>query len=156
MRADTYSKVCSDCFLKIFNHRLASPDLEKSNYTEQMISQHSELEKFCSTSMALTTAETALFIRTMPIPTPTTSTSGGGAPAATTCAGQLIEPSEEQMWCDGLTEKYKVPTGDLIVLSRDWSCRLTESICAPAQCPLRYIGWEEEWTWYVHLAPCLI
>ncbi|KAI9147048.1 LysM domain-containing protein [Paramyrothecium foliicola] len=138
--------VCSDCFLKILNHRLSSPDLEKSNYTDYMIGEHSALEEFCSTSLPLTTANTALFVRTMPMPTPTTSTSGGSSPAETTCAGQLIEPTDDQVWCDGLTEKYKVPTGDLIVLTGDWSCRLTDSICAPAQCPLRYIGWDQEWT----------
>jgi hypothetical protein len=112
-----------------------------------MIEQHADLQDFCSTSMPLTTAETPLFIRTMPVPTPTGTVAMESQPAIATCAGQLIEPSEKHLWCDGLTDKYKVPTGDLIVLTRDWSCKVTEPICAPPQCPLRYVDWGEEWTW---------
>lgn len=138
-------QVCSDCFLKILNQRLKAPDLHHDSFTEYLVDQHGELEEFCSTSLALTTADASLFIRTMPIPTPTTSESP--PPAMTTCAGQLIEPGDGQLWCDGLTEEYNVPTGDFIVLTGDWSCKLTEPICAPPPCPLRYIGWDEDWTW---------
>ncbi|KAL2754187.1 carbohydrate-binding module family 18 protein [Sodiomyces alcalophilus JCM 7366] len=137
--------LCSDCFLKIFHHRLRSPVLEKSDFTDYLIEQHGELEAFCTTSMPLTTSTQALFLRTMPIPTPTAS--GGAPPAAvTTCAGQLIEPSPSQLWCDNLAIQYNVPTGDLIVLTNDWSCLMSEAICAPPPCPLTYIGFEQEWT----------
>lgn len=140
------SQLCSDCFLKIFHHRLLSPVLEKSDFTDYLIEQHGELEQFCTTSMPLTTFTQELFLSTMPLPTPT-PVSDGAPPAETTCMGQIIEPSLIQLWCDDLAVQHNVPTGDLIVLTGDWSCAMTEPICAPPPCPLMYIDFDEDWTW---------
>ncbi|GKT93655.1 hypothetical protein Ct61P_11505 [Colletotrichum tofieldiae] len=136
--------LCSDCFLKIFHHRLLAPVLEKSDFTDYLVEQHGELETFCSTAMPLTTSSQDLFLRTMPIPTPTTTDSA--PPVMTTCAGQLIEPNPTKLWCDKLSENYNVPTGDLIVLTGDWACGMTNAICAPPACPLKHIGFEQQWT----------
>ncbi|GJC90661.1 lysM domain-containing protein ARB_01155/01156 [Colletotrichum liriopes] len=139
-----FLQLCSDCFLKIFHHRLLAPVLEKSEFTDYLVEQHGELETFCSTAMPLTTSSQDLFLRTMPIPTPTTTDSA--PPVMTTCAGQLIEPNPTQLWCDKLSENYNVPTGDLIVLTGDWACGMTKAICAPPACPLKHVGFEQQWT----------
>ncbi|ROT42461.1 hypothetical protein SODALDRAFT_374791 [Sodiomyces alkalinus F11] len=135
--------VCSECFLGILHHRLLSPSLRQSDFTDYLIQQHADLQDFCSTTMPLTTATKSLFLGTM---TPTTTQTESAPPAETTCTGQLVEPGPVQLWCDGLSVLYDVPTGELVVLTGENDCRLTEPICAPLPCPLRRLDWSQTWT----------
>ncbi|KAK2758674.1 hypothetical protein FQN54_003364 [Arachnomyces sp. PD_36] len=136
--------LCNDCFLRIFDHRLRSPVLPKTNYTNHLIQQHADMESICSTEMPLTTSTEPMWLSYMPRPTPTTSegsTTTRIPGAGTTCLGQLIEPDIGRMSCNELSEKYNVPTGDLVVLTHDFTCYVTEPICLPLPCKLEKIGW---------------
>ncbi len=140
-------KVCSDCFLKIMHQRLLSPLLRKGNWTDYLVGQHSDLQTFCSTSMPLTTSSATLFKGTVPVPTatPTASHTTSAASPSTTCMGQMINPPPTPMDCNMLSQEYNVTTGDLTVLTNDWSCWVTKPICAPKPCTLKKIGWFETW-----------
>lgn len=135
-------QVCSDCFLRILNHRLQSPLLPRSSSSRYLIEEHDDLERFCSTNLPLTTSSQTLHIGTVPLPTPTSSTTTSNPPA-TTCPGQIIEPPQSPTNCHQLSEKYSVATGDLTVLTGNWECSFTAPICAPLPCPVRKIAWKE-------------
>ena len=143
-------QICSDCFLKILVHRLAAPDLRENSQTDWLLSQRSELVQYCNTSLPLPTPSTSLFICTMPLPTISANASSTiftEPVQETNCVGgQLIEPGEDtrRLNCAKLALKYNVPTGDLVILTQSWDCKLSKPICAPKECQLRHIVWESE------------
>lgn len=139
--------VCSDCFIKLLNLRLSSPFLAAgADYTTYLLGQYSDLQSYCTTSMALTTASTSLVLGTMTVPTTTaaadTGTSSAAAPS-TTCAGQIIPVPAKTQSCHTLSLQYGVTTGDLIILTKDWQCQISSPICAPLSCDTMKIGWGE-------------
>lgn len=138
-------KVCSDCFIKIMNLRLSSPFLAASDYTTYLLGQYSDLQTYCTTSMALVTASTSLVLGTMPVPTPTTTGTTTAASPSTTCAGQLVSPPAQPMSCNALSAQYGVTTGDLTVITNDWACQFSTPICLPLPCDTLKIGWGETW-----------
>ncbi|KAI5918691.1 hypothetical protein F4810DRAFT_704010 [Camillea tinctor] len=138
--------VCSDCFLKIFHQRLLSPVLRQGEFTDYLVGQHGDLQSFCSTSMPLTTASSTLYHGTVPFPSATTGGAIGTvtAPATTaTCGGTIIDVPSSPMDCHQLSETYNVTTGDLTVMTNDWSCEVTSPICIPPPCNIQKIGWGE-------------
>ena len=131
------------------NLRLSSPFIAAgADYTTYLLGQYSDLQSYCTTSMALTTASTSLILGTMTVPTTTTisttSTSGTASPS-TTCAGQTINPPATPMSCNALSAQYGVTTGDLTVLTNDWACQFASPICAPLACDTMKTGWNETW-----------
>lgn len=42
-----------------------------------------------------------------------------------------------------LSKAYNVTTGDLTILTDDWSCFVKELICAPSPCDVKRIGGDE-------------
>ena len=134
--------------MRIFHQRLLSPLLRAGEYTEYLMHEHQDLQSYCSTSMPLSTATSSLWLGTLPMSTPTRTSGLGSATntapeAAVTCMGTTIEPPNNPMDCHMLSETYNVTTGDLTLLTDDWSCKVSSTICTPPPCQLRKIGWFE-------------
>ncbi|KAK3307736.1 uncharacterized protein B0T15DRAFT_499665 [Chaetomium strumarium] len=135
------SMVCSECFLQILHRRLLNPGLADGDWTDYLIAQHSDLQTYCSTNMPLTATRTSTAV---PPVTGTATLTTSGPAAFTTCAGALVTPpSEPGVTCHMLSEQYNVTTGDLTVLTNDWDCQFTESVCIPPPCQIMMIGWME-------------
>ncbi|KAL9607542.1 MAG: hypothetical protein Q9167_007555, partial [Letrouitia subvulpina] len=123
------------------NLRLSSPFLAASDWTTYLLGQYSDLQTYCTTSMALVTASTSLVLGTMPLPTATTTGTTTAASPSTTCAGQLVSPPSQPMSCNALSVQYGVTTGDLTVITNDWACQFSSPICLPLPCDTMKIGW---------------
>ena len=160
------SLLCSDCFLKMFYLRVASPFLPDLDYSDYLIDQYFDIVDVCQAQMP------DLLVRQLPHydytpgfldSTPDVSDSGanGGGSSAVACNRTLTADELSQLtvpdanangpiYCDALSEKYDVATGDLQLAFDNYHCVPTidlTSACVPAGCTLMRVP--EDATWYV-------
>jgi hypothetical protein len=59
-----YSKdmLCSDCFLKYFHSRLASPFLGEGEHTDYLLDQWTDIQSACGKNMPATTVSNTLYL----------------------------------------------------------------------------------------------
>lgn len=146
-------KLCNECFIKMWRQRLLSPFLPNSTFTSYLLDSYKLIQQNCFTSLPVTTSSSTLFVS---LSTATaTSTSGlntvsttSGAPATTTCAGQLIQPPSSGIaFCQNLADQYNVTTGDVMEATGDLMCGFTSPICLPLPCNGEVIY--DGQSWYV-------
>ncbi|ETS77354.1 hypothetical protein PFICI_11228 [Pestalotiopsis fici W106-1] len=116
--------------------RLLDPWLSQSNFTDYLIGEFDDLQRKCSTTLPYSTSSSTLYIGSA-TSTPTTINSTTGAPSATpTCIGQLVQPKDDFLTCNDLSDTYGVSTGDARVATGDFVCQFTSTICLPLPCKL--------------------
>lgn len=128
-----------------------NPWLADGTFTEYMIDEFDSLQANCSTTLPYTTYTSTLFVDLVtemstatPTPTPTSSESGASStsvpPTVTpTCIGQIVEPVENWLTCNDLSDTYGVSTGDARVLTGHSDCFFEEDVCLPLPCELDII-----------------
>ncbi|KAL8784862.1 MAG: hypothetical protein Q9195_008879 [Heterodermia aff. obscurata] len=152
------SLLCSDCFLKMFYLRVASPYLPDLDYSDYLVGQYFDIVDVCQAQMP------DLLVRLLPYYdyTPgfldsTLETSDSGTKSSGTSAvacnqtltadelGQLTVPDPNangSIYCDALSEKYGVTTGDLQLAFGSYHCLPPidfTSVCVPAGCTLMQV-----------------
>ena len=160
--------LCSDCFIKSFFLRVASPYLPDLDYSDYLVSQYFDIVDVCEVEMP------DLVVRVLPyydyapgtydgipdaIDSGTNSSSSGNA---TVACGQTLGPNELSsltvpdatangtIYCDALSNTYNVTTGDLQLVFNDFFCLPTPnftSVCVPAGCTLMQVP--SNATWFV-------
>ncbi|KAK5654287.1 hypothetical protein OQA88_7464 [Cercophora sp. LCS_1] len=138
---------CSECFLHLYKHRLTNPWLPDGSFTEYLIDQFDSIQQNCTTTLAYTTYTSTLYVGRA---TPTTTTSAIASSASgtatytptPTCPGQVVEPIENWLTCDDLSDTYGVSTGDARVYTGDYDCYFNVDVCLPLPCELDIV-WDE-------------
>nr|POE60982.1 lysm domain-containing protein [Quercus suber] len=164
--------LCSDCFLKMFYLRVASPYLPDLDYSDYLVQQYYDIISVCNATMP------SLLVRTLPLyqyspgtidgvpvasdnSTSSLSSTNSTAAAAVACnqtltvseLGQLSVPDANangSIYCDAISEGYNVTTGDLQLAFGSTFCLPTlnfTSVCVPAPCTL--LQTPDNSTWYV-------
>ena len=160
--------LCSDCFIKSFYLRVASPYLPDLDYSDYLVSQYFDIIDVCEAEMP------DLLVRVLPyyeyapntydgVPDTTdngTSSSSSGNPAV--ACGQTLGVKElsslavpdpnanGSIYCDAISNTYNVTTGDLQLAFDDYFCLPTlnfTSVCVPAGCTLMQVP--NNATWFV-------
>ena len=162
------SLLCSDCFIKMFYLRVASPYLPDLDYSDYLVSQYFDIVDVCAAKMP------DLLIRALPYydyapgtydgtsdVSDDNTTSGNSSSAAVVC-NQRLGPDELSdlsvpdpnangtIYCDALSIAYNVSTGDLQLAFDNYFCLPSvnfTSVCVPAGCTLSQVP--EDATWWV-------
>ncbi|KAL3418045.1 LysM domain-containing protein [Phlyctema vagabunda] len=150
------SLLCSDCFLKMFYLRVASPYLPDLDYSDYLLEQYLDIVDVCQAEMP------ELLVRMLPeyeyvdgtwdgTPEYNSTTS-----SATVACNQTLTMSDLQtlvvpdpaangtIYCDALSNTYNVTTGDLQLAFGAPFCTPDEdftSVCLPAGCTLKAISY---------------
>lgn len=161
------SLLCSDCFLKLFYLRVASPYLPDLDYSDYLVSQYFDIVDVCGVDMP------DLLVRALPYYdyTPGTydgmpdvidngTSSSGNASSASVSCNQTLGPSELSsltvpdadangtIFCDALSKSYNVTTGDLQLAFDNYFCLPSlnfTSVCVPAGCTLMQVPNDTTW-----------
>ncbi|KAF6219690.1 hypothetical protein HO133_004159 [Letharia lupina] len=134
--------LCSDCFLRMFYQRMSSPYLPDSDYSDYLVAQYQDILDVCRISMP------ELMVRALPyyedapglydgVPL---SSDNSLMPPFTSNGSQFSNGTNipaNGTWCNALSAKYSVATGDLQAAIGDPGCVfLVSSYCVPAACTL--------------------
>lgn len=158
------SLLCSDCFLKMFYLRVASPYLPDLDYSDYLVSQYFDIVDVCQAKMP------DLLVRDLPYYDYTpgsldslldgTDSGTGDDSNSTVACGQTLDVDElshltvpdananGSIYCDAISEKYNVTTGDLQFAFNSFYCLPTinfTSVCVPAGCTLMQVPDGSTW-----------
>ena len=160
--------LCSDCFIKMFYLRVASPYLADLDYSDYLVSQYFDIVDVCEIEMP------DLLVRVLPSydyapgaysgvsDTSDNGTNSDGSSNITVVCGQTLGLNELSsltvpdvnangtIYCDAISHSYNVTTGDLQLAFNDYYCLPTlnfTSVCVPAGCILIQIP--SNATWFV-------
>jgi hypothetical protein len=148
------SLLCSDCFLKMFYLRLASPYLPNTDHSDYMISQWFDMLDVCNAKSKMP----ELLVRSLPYyqVSPDVANLGNATDeivmpigANNTCTGRVVafanlaEPTMDpktQSPCDVVPPLLKASTGDVMRAMHNPACipnfntTVIPSICLPLEC----------------------
>ncbi|KDN72120.1 hypothetical protein CSUB01_11859 [Colletotrichum sublineola] len=134
---------CSDCFLQLYRKRLLNPWLSVNNFTDYLIDEFDDLQINCSTTLPYRTSASTLYIGDATSTTTTGKTVTYPSTTATpTCMGQMVEPIENWLICNDLSDTYQISTGDARVATGDMDCFFDRPVCVPFPCELDTV-WDE-------------
>lgn len=153
--------LCSECFIKMFYLRVASPYLPVLDHSDYLIDQYLDIVDVCDAKMP------ELFVRippwyeyadnswnsSQPQPNDTFSQSPVVCNRNLTLTdllkveitGQLLDNSTV---CDTLSTAYNVTTGDLQIVFDDPFCTPEENftgVCVPFECPMIEVPYGATW-----------
>ena len=158
------SLLCSDCFIKMFYLRVASPYLPDLDYSDYLVQQYFDIVSVCEAEMP------DLLIRTLPyysyapgtydgVPDISDNTTTDTTASNVACnqnltaveLGDLTVPDANangSIYCDAISQTYNVTTGDLQLAFNNPFCLPTlnfTSVCVPARCTLIQIPSSATW-----------
>ncbi|KAK2007838.1 agglutinin isolectin 1 [Colletotrichum eremochloae] len=97
----------------------------------------------CSTTLPYRTSASTLYIGDATSTTTTGKTVTYPSTTATpTCMGQMVEPIENWLICNDLSDTYQISTGDARVATGDMDCFFDRPVCVPFPCELDTV-WDE-------------
>lgn len=160
--ANLYSNdvLCSNCFLKMFYLRVASPYLPDLDYSDYLLEQYLDIVDVCQAAMP------ELLVRTLPDYSYVNGTWDGQpeynsttSSATVTCSQNitmanlqsLVAPdptANGTIYCDALSNKYNVTTGDLQLAFGTSYCTPAQDftdVCLPAGCSLTQVQYNSTW-----------
>lgn len=85
-----------------------NPWLPVSNFTDYLIGEFDDLQSNCSTTLPFSTSASTLYVGDAPTPTTTdgpTST-GPSTTATATCVGQMVQPLQNWLICNDLSDEF--------------------------------------------------
>ena len=164
------SLLCSNCFIKMFFLRVASPYLPDLDYSDYLVTQYFDIIDVCGVEMP------DLIVRPLPYydfapgtydgmpDTTNNGSSSSNTNAAVACSQtlgvdklrSLTVPDPDAngtIFCDAISEAYNVTTGDLQLAFNNYFCLPTldfTSVCVPAGCSLMQVPINA--TWYIPLS----
>ncbi|KAI0505903.1 hypothetical protein F5B22DRAFT_626270 [Xylaria bambusicola] len=145
------SLLCSDCFLKMFYLRMASPYLPDLDASDYHLEQYLDIVDVCDAGSSMP----ELQVRVLPQYDNVAGVSDGSleinstVPSGTVVCNQTLTISDleslsvsdpdagSSVYCEALSLKYGVTTGDLHLAFNDYFCSPGsdfESVCVPAPC----------------------
>ncbi|OKL55262.1 hypothetical protein UA08_09466 [Talaromyces atroroseus] len=150
------SLLCSDCFIKMFYLRVASPYLPDLDYSDYLVGQFYDIVSVCNnTDMPdLLVRPPPYYDSTLDISSNATDTTNQTTTTATVACNQTLglaelgnltvpDPSANgTIWCDAISTLYNVTTGDLILEFGNAFCLPDvnfTSACVPAGCTMAQV-----------------
>lgn len=150
------SLLCSDCFLKMFYLRVASPYLPDLDYSDYLVSQYFDIVDVCEAEMP------DLLVQVFPYYDRVSAITDNGTSItnASVACNQTLSADELStltapdptangtIYCDAMSNRYNVTTGDLQFAFDSYFCIPNAnftSVCVPAGCTLMKVPANATW-----------
>lgn len=134
------------------HQRLSSPYLPNVDHSDYLVAQYQDIQDVCTTTMpALTTRDLPAYAAApAPTVTPSANSITTNSTSPSKCLGQMIQPGTDaapsgSSYCDQLSVKYGVTTGDLQKAIGNSDCSVMSPICMPASCSLQQVPAGASW-----------